>query len=81
MFEKSQKLLDPASFGWECVEVEERWAPLWTLLPKLSESSSLLVKCGCKKAARATVNARKPSWSVLHYVTAAELATDRGKKL
>ena len=34
-----------------------------------------------KKAARATVNARKPSWSVLHYVTAAELATDRGKKL
>ena len=78
MFEKSQKLLDPASFGWECVE--GRCAPLWTLLPKVSESSSLLVKCGCKKAARATVNARKPSWSVLHYVTAVELATDRAKK-
>ena len=78
MFEKSQKLLDPASFGWECVE--GRWAPLWTLLPKVSESSSLL-NVDAKKAARATVNARKPSWSVLHYVTAAELATDSGKKL
>ena len=75
MFEKSQKLLDPASFGWECVE--GRWVPLWTLLPKVSESSSLLVKW----AAKATVNARKPSWSVLHYATAAELATDRRKKL
>ena len=42
MFEKSQKLLHRASFGWECVE--GRWVPLWTLLPKVSESSSLLVK-------------------------------------
>ena len=76
MFEITQKLLDPASFGWECVE--GRWEPLW---PKVSGSSSLLVNCGCKKAVRATVNARKSSWSVLHYATAADVALDRGKKL
>ena len=33
-----------------------------------------------RKAERATVNARKPSWSVLYYPTSAEAATDRGKE-
>ena len=57
MFEKSQKLLDPALFGWECVK--GRWAPPWTLLPKVSESSSLLVECGCKKGCKGNCKCKK----------------------
>ena len=48
---------------------------------KCLKVQALLLNVDAKKAARATVNARKPSWSVLHYVTAGELATDRRKKL
>ena len=57
MFEKSQKLSDPASFGWECVE--GRWVPLWTLLPKVSKRLSLLVKCGCKKGCKGNCKCKK----------------------
>ena len=57
MFEKSQKLFDPASFGSKFVE--GWWVPLWTLLPKVSESSSFLVKCGCKKGCKGNCKCKK----------------------
>ena len=51
--------------------------PLWT---KCLKVRAFWLIVDAKKVARATVNARMPSWSVLHYATAAELATGRRKK-
>ena len=54
---KSQKLLDPGSFGWECID--GKWTPLWTKLPKVADSSRILVKCGCKKSCNGNCKCRK----------------------
>ena len=67
---KLQKLLNPGTFEWECID--EKWTPLWTKLPKVADSSRILVKCGCKKGYKETVNAGRQYWIGLLYVTVAK---------
>jgi hypothetical protein len=36
----------PNGFGW--TRVENKWPPLWTLMPEAAEAFTDLMKCGCK---------------------------------
>lgn len=49
LLQPKQNLPSPREWGWEKIDEESDWTPLWTTLPDVAKCCPELLKCGCKK--------------------------------
>ena len=55
---RSPEVVSPGDWGWQ-KNTSNKWTPLWTLLPQISQSCQELLKCGCKKGCKQNCNCQK----------------------
>ena len=56
---RSPKVVSPAEWGCWKKDANDRWTPLWTVLPQISQSCQELLKCGCKKGCKQNCTCQK----------------------